>query len=44
MKPQTLYRGGESKKEKPSKADKVFEALRRERLRNEARAKTKKEA
>ncbi len=27
MKSQTLYRGGDNKKEKPSKADKVFNAV-----------------
>ena len=27
MKNQTLYRGGENKKVKPSKADKVFDAV-----------------
>ncbi len=41
MKNQTLYRGGENKKEKPTKVEKVFNAMQKYR---KAQARTKKEA
>jgi hypothetical protein len=41
MKPQTLYRGGDNKKEKPTKVDKVWNVAQKEKRRAEARKKEK---
>ena len=37
MRPQTLYRGGEDKKAKPTKADKVWNAVQKANRRAESR-------
>lgn len=40
MKPQTLYRGSDNKKEKPSKTEKVWNAMQKAKRRAEAPKKT----
>lgn len=39
MKPQTLYRGGDNKKARPTKVEKVWNALQKDKRRAESRKK-----